>query len=448
MRLFYNLLFPVAFVCLLPGYLRRMLRRGHYRKHFGQRFGRYSPEVKGRLDALRGAVWVEAVSVGEMLVALKLIAAMRALEPDLPLVLSTTTTTGHALAVERALPGVEVVYTPVDLRGAVRRAFDTIRPSQLVIVDGGLWPNQLWEAERRPVPVALANARMSPRSRRRFARFPRATRGLFRLLNLVGVPDAEDGEMWRSLGVPEDRIQVTGSVKYDDAAPGVDGGRAQDSERTDGRSFHAQLAGDLGVARDTPVLLAGSTHPGEEMMIAEVFLRLRARFPGLFLIVVPRHVERTGEVRAALEALDLRVILRTELGRNFARAADALLVDTTGELRDWYAVATLVVIGKSFCAVGGQNPAEAIVADVPVLFGPHMENFAALVTTLLTANAAVQVPDAATLERECARLLGDVAERERLTAAARAQIALHRGASHRTAVALREQRRIFACIRT
>ena len=421
-RWLYNLLFPLVFIGLLPAYLRRMVRRGNFRRNFGQRLGIFSLELKARFAAKPGSIWIQAVSVGEMLVALKLADALRARSPEMPLVISTTTTTGYQLAVERVGSTVEIIYTPIDLAGAVRRTFDMLRPARVVIVDGGLWPNHLWEAKRRGISTALVNARLSPRSERRFRRFRAVTASMFRQLDLVGVPEASDLTRWKSLGVPVARIRHTGSIKFDDAAT--------NAARTPSVPLERVLR-HVCPDTTTPILMAGSTHAGEERIVAEVFLNLRRRFENLFLIIAPRHVERTGEVRAELEAMGLRVATRT--GTDAPAQADLLLLNTTGELRDWYPFATVVFIGKSLTGIGGQNPAEAVSAGRPVAFGPHMENFADLTGQLLRANAAVQVPDSAGLEEVCARLLSDPAECARLANAAAVQIAIHRGAAARTA---------------
>ncbi len=428
-RWLYNLAFPVAFAALLPGYLRRMVRRGNYRQDFWQRFGFYRTDVRTRLAAGPPRPWLQAVSVGEMLVALKLVAAFRERVPGMALVLSTTTTTGYALARERVPAGVEVVYTPVDLRGAVRRAFKVLRPSQLVIVDGGLWPNQLWEARRRGVSTALVNARLSPRSERRFRRFRRLAAAMFGLLDLVAVPDEPDVARWHSLGVRGDAIRRTGSIKFDEA------GVSSINSPNLGNWRHR-----VGVTSEAPVLLAGSTHSGEEKILGDVYQRLRQDFPGLFLIVVPRHVERAAEVRAELESLGLRVSLRSAMADG-----DALLVDTTGELRAWYEEATVVFVGKSLTATGAQNPAEAIAASKPVVVGPHTENFAELVSALLSAGGIVQVQDAAGLEAALRRLLANAAEAGAMAEAGRQQLDAHRGATDRTAGLLLAQTKNSAC---
>ncbi len=419
-----------------------MVRRGNYRRDFWQRFGFFRPEVCARLAKRPGPLWLQAVSVGEMLVALKLVAALRAREPGLPLVLSTTTTTGHQLARERAPDDVEVIYNPIDLPGAVRRTFRALRPTQLIIVDGGLWPNQLWRARELHVPTALVNARLSPRSERRFRKFRRVTATLFGLLDLVAVPVETDLERWRSLGVARENLHCTGSIKFDDAAPGA---AKRSSSAVDDNRLRILLA-EAGSPPHALVLLAGSTHPGEEKILGAVYQRLRREFEALFLVVAPRHAERATDVRADLESLGLRVVNRTSLsGSRDSQNAEVLLLDTTGELRDWYEAADLVFIGKSLAAIGGQNPAEAVAAGKPVVFGPHMENFADFVGALLAVDGAVQVRDADELATACLRLLKDPAGAQAMAARAHRQLDAHRGAAVRTADLLLVRTNISAC---
>ena len=435
-RWIYNLFFPFVFLLLLPAYLRRMLRRGNYRRNFGQRFGFYSTACREQLGARPAPMWLQAVSVGEMLVALKLVDALRGRQPDLPLVLSTTTTTGYQLARERAASDIVVIYTPVDLSWAVRRAFDVVRPRAVVIVDGGLWPNLLWEAAGRKVSTTLVNARLSPRSERRFRCFRFLAAPMFRSLGLVCVSEIGDLSRWQQLGVPFERLRHTGSIKFDDAASAEATGAATEKLR--------DFLGDLGIGANDPVLLAGSTHPGEELAVANVFKRLRDDFPGLRLFVAPRHVERAREIRLELETLDLRVGLRSG-GPAVQTPFDVLLLDSTGELRDWYPLATVVFIGKSLTAIGGQNPAEAVAARRAVMFGPHMENFRALVAQLLAADGAVQVPDVGGLESACRLLLADSPARSRMADNALQQLTAHRGAAERTAGLLLPNAKLSTC---
>jgi 3-deoxy-D-manno-octulosonic-acid transferase len=413
--LLYNLFFPLVFLALMPGYLLRMLRRGGYRDKFGQRLARYSAADRARF-ASGEWIWVHSISVGETLLALKLARKIREFDGAKSIALSVTTSTGFAVAQPAACDWLEVIYNPLDLRSVVRRALDLVRPRRLIFIEA-IWPNLLAEARQRAIPTAFL-PRLSPRSEHRFRRFHALTAPIFRLLDSLAVPEPADVARWQSRGVPADRIAVTGNAKFDAAAA---------STRTG--EFRAVLQ-RCGVAADAPVLLAGSTFPGEERIVADVFRELRAGFPALFLVIVPRHVERTEAVLAELRLLNLRVALRSALDD---RPADVLLVNTTGELRDWYHLATVVFIGKSLTSTGGQNPVEPVLAGAPVVFGPHMENFEPIASQWLAADAAIRVRDSAELRSQIGALLGDPARRTALNSRARAIAAAHEGATARTA---------------
>jgi 3-deoxy-D-manno-octulosonic-acid transferase len=417
-RLLYNLLFPVALLFFLPSYLVKMRRRGNYRRNFGQRFGFYSAALRQRLASLR-VTWIHAVSVGEVAIALKLAAKLRALEPDFRCVLTTTTTTGFAVAEKAAADWMEVMYNPLDFWPIVRRAFALIRPKRIVLIEAEVWPNLAAEAHRRRIPIALVNARLSPRSERRFRRFRAIVAPTFRLLDLVCVQEAAEIERWMALGVSRERIKHVGSIKYDPLE--AHGGDPETPLR---------VLRQFGIEPDTPILFGGSTHAGEEEILANILKNLRAEFAELLLVVAPRHVERTQEIRAALESFGLRLGLRS---KPEDAAIDCLLLDTTGELRDWYNVATVVFVGKSLTATGGQNPVEPILAGKPVVFGSHMENFSSLARSLVLHQAAVEVADAASLQERTAELLRDSAARDRLVKNAEQVLASHRGATLRTA---------------
>ncbi len=426
-RFLYNLLWPIGLLCFLPGYLLKMFRRGGYRRNFGQRFALYGGAVRRRLRE-QPAIWLHAVSVGEVAVALKLASAIKPLQPTgSGLVLTTTTTTGFVFAEKNALPGMEVMYTPLDFWPIIRRAFAAIRPRAIVLVEAEVWPNLVAEAHTRKIPIALVNARLSPRSERRFRRFRWLVAPTFRLLDLVCVQEKQDLARWSALGVRPDRIVHTGSIKYD---PG-------DLEH----GSPIQTTGPVSLSAfdpDRPLLFGGSTHRGEEETLARVFLRLRVEFPTLALFIAPRHTERAGEIRKKLENMSLRVSLASEMERATDPKPDCLLLDKTGELRTWYPIATVVFIGKSLTAHGGQNPVEPILAGKPVLFGPHMENFATLAQTLIANRAAIEVTDEASLENSVSRLLKDPAERAGLVENAKQIIASHRGATKRTAELVRQ----------
>src|SRR5215471_1333891 len=419
-RFLYNLFWPLGLLIFLPGYIVKMIRRGGYREKFGQRLGIYDDAVRNRLSTLR-STWLHAVSVGEVNIALKLANALRVFEPDLHCVLTTTTTTGFALARKTAPVWIEVMYTPLDYWPIMCRAFSVIRPARIVLVEAEVWPNLAAAAHVRRIPLALVNARLSPRSERRYRRARFLVAPMFRLLDLVCVPELRDVERWTALGIPRNRIHITGSIKFD----------------PDVQTHSVPIAAPLWEASaDTApqlVLFGGSTHRGEEEILARVFLRLREQFPSLRLFIAPRHVERLQEIRAQLGTLPLRVTLASEALPGGAADVDCMLLDTTGELQRWYGIATVVFIGKSITAHGGQNPVEPILAGKPVVFGPHMENFATLAKALVSNSAAMQVNDTDSLERTIAKLLRDCETRERLVANAHAALSEHKGGTTRTA---------------
>ena len=398
-----------------------MFRRGGYREKFGQRLGFYDFDVRQRL-AQRRSTWLHAVSVGEVGVALKLAAQMRALRPDLHCVLTTTTTTGFSFANKNAPDWIEVMYNPLDFWPIMRRAFELIRPVRIVLIEAEVWPNLVAEAHIRGIPIALANARLSPRSEKRFHRFQFFVAPTFRLLDLICVQEPEDIDRWSALGIDRGRICHTGSIKYDPSG-------LEDGMDLQGIGmFHLNVLNP-----DHLVLLGGSTHPGEEEILAKIFVKLRQQFPSLFLFLAPRHVERVREIRKQMEALSVDVRLSSEAVSHAGSKPDCVILDKTGELRLWYGIATVAFIGKSLATSGGQNPVEPILAGVPVVFGPHMENFAALAKRLVSKNGAIQVSNAYQLEEAMQRLLSDAKARRALVVNAEQVLGEHRGAAARTA---------------
>ncbi|MGH8048071.1 MAG: 3-deoxy-D-manno-octulosonic acid transferase, partial [Chthoniobacterales bacterium] len=315
------------------------------------------------------------------------------------------------------------IYNPLDFFLFTRRALTLIRLTQIILVEAEVWPNLVCQAKVRGIPIALVNARLSPRSEKRFRTFRFFTAPIFNRLDMICVQEPEDVARWQSLGVAAKRIRHTGSIKFDDAF----------SAAREPRNF-APILASLGVPANAPVLLGASTHKGEEAALGRVYKTLKAEFPNLFFISVPRHAERAGEVRSDLENLGLSVVNRSEIRnpQSAIRNPDVLLVDSTGELRDWFACATVVFVGKSLLSKGGQNPAEPIMAGCATTFGPNMQNFAILVHGLLHAGGAVQIPNEASLPENLARLLRNADTRATLVRNGQAVIASHRGATDRT----------------
>ena len=427
--LLYNLLLPLALLISFPFYLRRMLKRGGYARNFLQRFGFLSKRLRRRFSEGRWT-WVRAVSVGEMMLALRLIRALKERDPQLQAVISTTTSTGYALGLKQADPTwTEVIYSPIDFHPIVSWVWRQINPLEMLLVDSDLWPSFLAIGATRGVPSHLTNARLSPRSERRYQRMRLLSRELFwKKLTTVCAQDENDAVRWVSLGVSRDRIFTTGSIKYDTA-------ETEGAERADFSHWLRSRGFDL----QRLVLLGGSLHPGEEQLLIDCYLELRGKFPGLFLILAPRHAERTPEVERLLQNADVSYTLRSR--PRFCPATSALVIDSTGELRDWYRMATVVVMGKSFRGVGGQNPVEPILAGKPVICGPHMENFDYLIQELRRAGGVIQLESERELTGNVADLLLSPEKAARLVTNAEGALMQHRGATNRTVELILHARR-------
>ena len=423
MRTLYNILFLFLFGLASPYYFWRMARRGNWRANFGQRFANYDSAVNQALTN-RHVIWIHAVSVGEVGLCTQLIKALEPRVPNAKIVVSCTTTTGMAEYRTRLPSRILKVYYPVDRRQYVRRALATINPQAVILLEAEIWPNFLWRASDLKIPLFLANARLSDRSFPRYRRFGWLFRGLFGAFSGVGCQSEPDAERLRAVGCQPDTVRVVGNLKFDAA-------QLPEQQHVDVRGLLRQI----GVPEDSLLLVAGSTHDGEEILLAEMAARLRKQHPRLFLILVPRHFERARAIAQQLRAGGFRFILRTEIiaaTQVEPGELDCLLVNTTGELKFFYEPAQVVFVGKSLTAVGGQNPIEPASLGKPVIFGPHMQNFHDIVRIFLNHNAAIQVKDAAELERVVGELLGDPARRAALGRQAAAAVAENLGAVERT----------------
>ena len=405
MRVLYNILFTICFLLAAPYYFVRMRRRGNWLPGFPERFGRYDPKLKQAITN-RHVLWMHAVSVGEVNLCTQLIRALEPRLPNLKILVSTTTTTGMG-ELHRKLPShISKIYYPIDARRFVYRSLSVIRPEAIILVEAEIWPNFLWRARDLDTPVFLINARLSPRSYRGYKRCGFLFRRLFGSFIAVGAQNEEDAAKLRTLGCRPEAVHVVGSLKFDAA-------NLQERRLLDVPAMLAQL----GVGPHRPLLVAGSTHKGEEQILAQIFLRLRTRFPDLFLVLVPRHFERGREVGRDLSALGIKFAYRSEIANHTQHQpgeVDCLLVNSTGELKHFYEHATVIFVGKSLTAEGGQNPIEPGALGKAMVFGPNMQNFADVARSFVAQHGAVQVRDAAELEKVFADLLADPSRRETL----------------------------------
>ena len=401
----YNLLFIPALLLLLPGYLLRIKKRGGYGHKAQQRFGILDQETLDRIGT--GRIWIQAVSVGEVGIALKFIREFHGRNPSSRFLVSSTTSTGLAILEKSASSWLEPIANPVDFPLITGRLIRQIRPSALLFVEADLWPNRIAAAKKLGIPVVLLNARLSGRSERRFKILGPLSSAWFNQLDLITLSDEEDRARFFLLGVRPDILRVTGNIKHDSPL------------------------GSLSPREEVTSLVAASTHAGEEEEIAKAYLVLRKDHPGLRLIIAPRHVERRHEIRQSLENVGLQCHFRSEGGRP---SIDPLLLDTTGELSSWYPGATIVFVGKSLpnsVNKGGQNMIEPLQAGAPVLIGPHTGNFEPLATRLCEAGAIRRVNDCHEIVSAVHSLLGDDTKRAAMITAATDVLKPHLGAAQR-----------------
>ncbi len=420
-----NFLYLLMLLVLFPWLVCKTLTTGKYRRGLWAKFS-------GRAFCRQGnkpCVWFHGVSVGEIHLLRQVVAAFRQRHPDWEVVVSTTTDTGYDEAVKR-FPDLPVFFWPLDFTWAVGRALRRVRPNLVVLAEGEVWPNFLAVAKRYDVPVAIVNGRMSPRSFRRHHQLRWLTGGLFHRLDLVAAQTTEYADNYQALGIPANRVVVTGNIKYD--------GVCTDRNNAKTRDF----LGLFDIDANALVLVAGSTQAPEEEIVLAIYRKARAFLANLRLVLVPRQKERFGEVARLLQQSRLPFVRRSELppAGQTPSPRDGLtviLVDTIGELGAIWGLADVAFVGGSLDGKrGGQNMIEPAAYGAAVVFGPHTWNFHDTVTRLLERRAAIQVADAQALEKHLLDLLDKPVVRSELGLAAQEFVLSQQGATLRTLLAL------------
>lgn len=413
MRQLYSLLFTLMLPLIILRMLWRSRRAPAYRRRLGERLGFFPAPAPGR-----PTIWVHAVSVGETLAAAPLIEDLLQRYPDHRVVVTTTTPTGservQALFGERVLH----VYAPWDTPAAVRRFLARVRPALLLLMETELWPNMLHYSARGGARILLANARLSQRSAAGYARAGGLTRQMLARLDCVACQASEDGERFVALGLPRTRLQVTGSIKFDLELD------AQLRQRA------ATLRQQLGSAQ-RPVIVAASTHAGEDEQVLAAFAAVRERFDNALLVLVPRHPERFQAVADLCRQAGWQVARRSRSSGPLPAGDAVLLGDTMGELLLLLSAAQVAMIGGSLVAHGGHNMLEAAAWGVPVVTGPHVFNFAEISELLEAAGAMVRVQEAGELGACLLALLADPQRRRQMGEAGQGVVASNRGARER-----------------
>ena len=396
----------ISLVMLWRGFADRT-----YWTNFAERFG-----FGARLPP--GSIWIHAVSVGEVNASAALVTTLRERYPGIAVLVTTLTPTGAVRAKMLFGDLAQVRYIPFDLPGSVRRFFKRVQPRVGVIFETELWPNLYHQCGRWRIPLVLASARISSRSVSRYRRLGSLFRDALSRGVVVAAQGAGDADRFMSLGADPDRTHVTGNIKFDFSVPqdiGERGGRL--------REFYAA---------SRPMWVAGSTHGGEEEIVLEAQRIVRGMHPRALLVLVPRHPPRFDEVAHGLQRAGIRFVRRSQrLGEKAgaaAASADVLLVDTLGELLDFYAAADVAFVGGSLVPIGGHNLLEPAALGVPILTGPYNANSADIANLLIARGAAEVVHEAGELGGRVSRLLSDPEERQRIGALGRDSVDSNRGA--------------------
>lgn len=375
------LLWPLLFLVFVWRYgLRRTLRG------LPERFGVGGPWPE------RGALWIHAASVGEVRAAENFLRALPARFPGVPRLLTTTTVNGKELALRLGLAET-VRLAPLDRPALMRQFIHRVRPKALILVETELWPYWLQTLSAHRVPVVVINGRISDGAFPLYYRCRGAFAPLLTGLARVGVQSPRHAARYLQLGAHPEAVAITGNLKFDVPLPDL--------------ARRPALCSAYGFSESDPIWVAGSTHPGEETMVLESFASLRQKHVALRLVVAPRHVERAGDVLRLFVDRGFRAVLRSRLSQSTG-SADVLVLDTVGELSEIYGLATVVFVGGSLVRRGGQNPLEAARWAVPLVFGPHMENFREIADLFRDSHAALFVANAAELQRAVDGLLDSV----------------------------------------
>lgn len=419
-----NLVYGLLLAVVSPLICYRVLVLKKYRSGWQQKFLGSLPVREGQSPCL----WFHAVSVGEVLQLPPLIQALEAKIPDVEIVVTTTTHTGLAVAKEK-LPEHTICYFPLDFSWAVSRALQRVRPTAVVLVEMELWPNFVMAADRLQIPVSVINGRLSENSFRGYRRIRKLIGPLLNRMHVIATQTEAYAKRFQELKGNDERIHVTGSIKFD----GIEVERDNSLTKELRTTFHLNAS--------QPIFVAGSTQAPEEKLAVEVYLEARKRFPELRLILVPRHQERFEEVAGIVKSFGLPLIRRSEQAdenlssvlpfSNGAKPAVCLL-DTLGELKACWGLADFAFVGGSLTKRGGQNMIEPAGYGVALMFGPNTWNFKDVVDALIQHDAATVVQDQADLLNTLIDWLADPPSAQRQGVRAQNFVLKQRGATGRT----------------
>ena len=397
-----TLLYDVIFLLFSVIYLPYLIFTGRWHRDFAQRFGIYPGTLTKGLDK-KEAIWVHAVSVGEVMAARSLCEMLLEKYPAKKLIISTITRTGNNVAKRFFKDKATVIYLPLDISFIIGRIIKSIRPKIFIIVETEIWPNLITALHKYDVPVVLVNGRISPGSFRNYIKARPFIRPILDKITLFCMQNKEYKARIEEMGAPKDKVVVTGSMKFD-------------TTLNTAMLNRDAMRSDMNISADEEVLIAASTHWPEEAMILRAYKELLKGHENLRLIIAPRHIERADKISALARRLSFTPVKTSNIARGSKCKCgrDVLILDTMGRLNQLFSIATIVFMGGSLMPKGGQNILEPAIFSKPIIFGPHMFNFKDIADTFLKSNAACMVKDESALFETINTLLDDPARREGL----------------------------------
>lgn len=421
MWIIYEILLFIGLLIYTP---KALMRRRLPHRGWTMRLGRYPEAVRAKL-ARPGALWIHAVSVGEVMAAAPLITRLAQAYPDAPLVLSTVTPTGFEVATQVMGARGAAIFLPFDFRLTVGRAMKAIQPRALLLVESELWPMLIRAAKSRGIPVVVLNGRVSERAHRRYLKVKRWLAACVRIIDACFMQTEQDAQRLIAMGAPRQRVRVLGSLKWDASLAG----------RPSQAAIQA-LRERLGIRREELVIVAGSTHRGEESAVVQAVQEIRQRRAGVRLVLAPRHPERAGEVERLASQSGLVTQALTHMPQAGAAPWDVLIIDTLGQLPGFYGLASAVFVGGSLIPHGGQNPLEPASLGKPVIVGPFMDNFSAIMERLRAHQAVRQISTPGELASALREMLTEELEAQQMGRRAQELIEESAGCTQRTVDAL------------
>lgn len=410
MRHLYTALLTIAIPFILLRLIWRGIKVPEYLQRWQQRLGFYSQ------SSAQNVIWFHAVSVGETEASLPLVRFFLTNYSDHKILITTTTPTGSARVLETLKDSVEQAYLPYDLPIIINCFLKHFKPVMAVIMETEIWPNLYHCCDQKNIPISLVNARLSAKSVAAYRLLPKLVQPALNTLYMIATQTDEYRQRYISLGANANRVNTIGNIKFDLEIPRA---AVHESQQFRNRHFHGRL-----------VWIIASTHKGEEEIFLDLYQQLKEKFPTLLLILVPRHPERFSEVKSLCKCHQLRTLMRTAK-MPCHNAVDVFIVDTMGELKLLYGTADVCFVGGSMVPIGGHNVLEPAAVGVPIMFGPHMENFSEIAKGLLAQDAAIQCQNKDEIIATFTLLSEDLQQRQKMVTQAHDFIHKNQGALQR-----------------